>query len=714
MIGRGLFLAALMLFGHLIGPMALAQGTPFVDPKTANLLKNELSGEIAFDNLRVITRFHRPGGSEGELQAAEFIAEKARQYGLEEVKLITQRSDSPSWTCRWAELWLIEPEEIKLASYEEVATSIADYSRSADVTAELVDVGTGIAPEEYQGKDVRGKIVLASGSPSEVMRMAVWERGAAGIVSYASTRINPWTDSADQIAWQRVPATDGPAGQKTTFAFIVSPRMGLLLRARLGGQAQGGWGRTGSSTAPEKLRVRAVVKSEFKPTPQQWMVEAFIRGSEIHDQQIVLTAHIQEEKFSANDDGSGCVNLLEIGRALVRLMREGKITRPRRDIRFWWTTEISSEYRYFSEHPEEIKKLLVNINQDMVGAKQSIGSRVQHVTRTPYSIPSYLSDVIESITNYVVDTNNAFLASIQAGKTARGSNYTDPVYSRLGTREAFNARVVPYFDSTDHQVFVDSVVGVPGVTLTNWPDEYIHSSDDDLWQIDPTQLKRNAFIVAAAALYIANAGRPEVPRLAAEVYGSALSRLGRDARTALHLIRQADKERLPLAYKDARILIAEAALKEQRALDSIGVFAHGDAKGLELIKWFSDQIERAKESNLTDLSRLYELLSGDRPPATQLSPKEMELAKKIPVRIEGVAEYLAAREKIGPTPGLHPLMRAEVLNFVDGRRSFLQIYHAVRAEALSVGEFYYGVVTLEAVEDVLNKALAAGALKLKD
>ena len=42
------------------------------------------------------------------------------------------------------------------------------------------------------------------------------------------------------------------------------------------------------------------------------------------DQQVVLTAHIQEEMTSANDDGSGCGNLLEIGRALTRLRRDRK------------------------------------------------------------------------------------------------------------------------------------------------------------------------------------------------------------------------------------------------------------------------------------------------------------------------------------------------------------------------------------------------------
>jgi acyl-CoA hydrolase len=54
-------------------------------------------------------------------------------------------------------------------------------------------------------------------------------------------------------------------------------------------------------------------------------------------------------------------------------------------------------------------------------------------------------------------------------------------------------------------------------------------------------------------------------------------------------------------------------------------------------------------------------------------------------------------------------MAFEVLNFVDGHNSFLDIYNAVSAE-----EFYYGQVTMGAVEEVLNKAIKAGAIKLVD
>ena len=53
---------------------------------------------------------------------------------------------------------------------------------------------------------------------------------------------------------------------------------------------------------------------------------------------------------------------------------------PLRDIRFWWTDEISSEYKYFSDNPDETKKILANVHEDMVGANQAMGSRVQALT----------------------------------------------------------------------------------------------------------------------------------------------------------------------------------------------------------------------------------------------------------------------------------------------------------------------------------------------
>ena len=59
------------------------------------------------------------------------------------------------------------------------------------------------------------------------------------------------------------------------------------------------------------------------------------------------------------------------------------------------------------------------------------------------------------------------------------------------------------------------------------------------------------------------------------------------------------------------------------------------------------------------------------------------------------------------------MMRFEVLNFADGRRSAFEIYEAVAAEALSAGEWYYGRVTPADVLAVLERASTAGAFTVR-
>jgi hypothetical protein len=58
-------------------------------------------------------------------------------------------------------------------------------------------------------------------------------------------------------------------------------------------------------------------------------------------------------------------------------------------------------------------------------------------------------------------------------------------------------------------------------------------------------------------------------------------------------------------------------------------------------------------------------------------------------------------------------MAYEVWNFVDGKRSYLDIFRAVRAEAQFAGEWYYGTVTAKAVADLLDRGVKEGILKLK-
>jgi hypothetical protein len=57
-------------------------------------------------------------------------------------------------------------------------------------------------------------------------------------------------------------------------------------------------------------------------------------------------------------------------------------------------------------------------------------------------------------------------------------------------------------------------------------------------------------------------------------------------------------------------------------------------------------------------------------------------------------------------------MQWEALNYVDGKRSILDIYHAVRAESLSAGEWYYGTVRLEDIEALFKAAEKEKAVEI--
>jgi hypothetical protein len=688
---------------------APAQTSPFLPEEVYRALVSEISGDIAFEHVRWFTHFHRPmGGGEGYQAVEKYVYEKAKEYGLEDVRIIRLKRIGPSWSPVTGELWLIEPEERRLAFSQEIPLALADYSRDADVeSAELVDVGSGTADRDYEGTDVAGRIVLASGAVARVMEEAVWKRGALGIVAFTTGRM---PDYPDQYPWMRVPVQDADGTKQGTFAFVLTNREGMKLRRQLA-----------AATTPFKVRAR--VRSTFHAESYQSIVEAVIRGTEIHDQDIVLTAHLQEEMFSANDDASGCGNVLEIARALKKLIDEGRLPRPRRDIRFWWLDEISGSEQYFADHPDERGQFLANINQDMVGAKQSAGSRVQFVTRPPFSRAHFMGDVVESIVTALVEGNTSYLAAGQARQVRQGVEapsaatgedlpFSRPIVSRLGTKERYDARVIPFHNNTDHQVFNMGIIGIPGVTFTNWPDDYIHSSDDDLWQIDPTQLKRNAVAVAAPALYLANAGEAHVGELTSQVYGAALERMSRDARTAMRMLAGAPAAGRAAVYARAANLVREAAARERRTLETVGRIAPAPGSAAEMLSAVLRELPSEADAE-TRLAAYYTALTVGSPRQLTMSARERELGDRVPAVTASVPEYMARRRQIERPAALHNLMAFETINFVDGRRSYLDIFRAVSAQADAAGEWYYGVVMLDDVAAYLDSAEKAGILTVR-
>jgi hypothetical protein len=694
--------ALLITILTLPAPLA-GQALAILPPAQVGLMAAEISGDAAYDHIRFMTQFHRPrGGSNNLWTVAQYHEQKARQYGLTEVTLIKQASSTRPWNASFADLWIDGSEPERIASTIQSAAHLADFSRPADVRAELIDIGGG-SPAELAGKELTGKIVLTTGSLNAVMAEAVGTRGALGIVWYPSPYNPPngidgsGVSRPDQIRWASV--SSGPvAGKEPTFAFVLSTRQGVALRNRV-------------LAAPAPIRVHALVRSEFASLhgaePWQVMVEGFIRGTDpAAGQDVVLTSHMQEGPVEANDDASGTASMLEIGRALTRLIGEGRLPRPRRNIRFWWTTEISSERQYFADHPEEIRKIWVNVNQDMVGADQSLDiGRKQSVTRVPATRFHFVNDVMEAVLDYLVAGNTFELAQLVAGQPL----YPKPVLSHLGTMFRYNAEAIWFHDQSDHMTFNEAPVGIPAVSFTNMPDRFIHSSDDDLWNIDRTQLQRNALAVALIAYAMASADSASLPALMAETAGRGAERIARNLRLGLvWLATRADKAG---ALADALDQLQYAAGRERQAVRSLGQIGTGLAASVEPMAL---EIDHREAQARKELELAWRQATGQRtPPRRVLTGPEAQLAALRPVVTAGPREFLDGRGRITSVPGLHGYMAPEVINAIDGRRTGLEVYRLVAAEAREAGAHYYGTVTAEAVLKYLQNLEAAALVRLR-
>jgi len=398
--------------------------------------------------------------------------------------------------------------------------------------------------------------------------------------------------------------------------------------------------------------------------------------------------------------------MLEIGRAFNRLIEEGRLPRPRRNIRFWWVTEISSQRQYFADNPEAHNEMWVNINQDMVGANQAQDvMRKQNITRVPAARFHFFNDVVESVIEYMVTVNKYELAQAQAGSPF----YPEPHIAHLGSRHRYNAEVIFFHSNSDHMTFNEAPIGVPGTSFTNMPDRYIHSSDDDLWNVDRTQLGRNAAAVALMAYTMASADGSTAPTFAAQTVGRGMERLGRNVRLAQTWIANAeDKE---TAYHNAADQVWYAAERERLAISSLAEIG-GDVT--VSVDELLGELERREGQGMRDVQLAYRQATGQRrTPSRASSDSENRLAELQPSIAAGPTEFLAGRGQVAGASGLHGLMAHEILNAVNGERSGLDIYRFVAAEAREAGEHYYGVVTAEAVLQYLESAAEVGLVALR-
>jgi hypothetical protein len=652
-----------------------------------NALREELSGTIAKSYVARISGFHRVQASTMFHEAAEYVMNELLKIGLSDAAIEQFPADGATkywtytspvgWTVKSAELRLLEPEEKLLASYEDTPQSLHTYSNATPpegVTAELVDVGAGTKPVDYEGKDVKGRFVLATGRAKLVHEQAVYKRGAAGVITDAVTLeipdVRESLDIPDAHAYQSIWPTAEEL-DKITFGFSLSKRQGNQLRAFL---------RRG-----RPVKLKATVDAKLFPGNLD-VVTATIHGSSKPKEEVFLVAHLCHPKPSANDNASGSGLLLEIARTINTLIESGKIERPARTLRFIWVPETHGSVCYLCCHEDLPRRLVAGINLDMVGQNQELCKSTLNLDRTPDSLPSYLNDLVFRFMEESV------------------KEFDKP--STFGSSSTFRYSTGAFRGRSDHAEFTDSTVGIPCIMLLQWPDLFYHTSCDTVDKVSEDSLKRVGWIAADAALVLADATFETAFWLASETASKGLVRIEEAKCEAVEdLFRRRQDPELKnkpeelaaeliktVSYHKNRI--EHFARREQEAVKSVQRLGVSPELASSLDEHCRDIQDLAKQ----EIARLEETLSFIAKTSALTLPSkpegresEKEL-RAVPKRLfrgtldsnvlkktlsESELEwYEQAREEDRDFDS----KLAEVLNFMDGKRSVYDIVKAVSAE----------------------------------
>jgi aminopeptidase YwaD len=688
---------------------ALLAQQPFLSNTQWTQMRDEASGTAPYENLRSITRLHRVPATPEFDQAADFMLMRAKEYGLQDAHAEQFPIDGKlhyglmrshlGWQVDSASLWEVAPDHTLLGDWATEPIRLADYSHSADVEAALIDVGTGTSESDYAGKDVTGKIVLADGVLATVQHLAVIEHGAAGIVSDMPNQTTAWSGlDTTIIRWGHLDALQ-PKG----FAFMVSRGTATALRAKL--------------SAGSPVTLNAHVKAEVGPG--HWtVVTATIPGTDPQAGEVVYSCHLDHQRPGANDNGSGCVTILESARILNRLIGTGKLERPARTLRFIWGPEVEGTMAYLDAHPDIRRSLKADVHMDMVGGDPFKNKSILHVTETPWSLPSFVTDVGESFANVIRDG-----ATVYAGD---GSHPEAAVLEDRngapGTRNLLLVNRTPYTEGSDHDDYDSSTIAVPSLYLCDWPDIYIHTDHDTLDQIDATKLRRVALLGAASGYTYAAITADKASALLPFFAARSQRRLADGYERALALVN--DSQLPPQdAWYEARNLLTQMQRRELAELQSVAAYAQSDpsntvafqdalkaqtallvgwvdnaatsrgAHNLQLAPWHSDPDAALIPVRVGDFGPL--LFQNDDVLIDRLGRERVD---KIAL-LHGQANRLVRVQDLGT------LYAYEIVNFVDGRRSIGEIRDAVAAE--------YGPIPLDVVADYLKACQEAKIVTLK-
>jgi len=456
------------------------------------VIENELSGDKALQNAAYISQFLRAPGSKGLHTVLNFIEEKLVQNNLDKIEKIkypskeynTEEMSFTGWDVSNAKLEIVEPFYKEITSFDQAPTSIQWWSSSTPphgVTAELVDIGTGVDEKCYKGIDVKGKIVLATGEHqvegnTRAFQLAVEEHGALGLITdnlpYAQPPLRTRVNHPEAISFLRI-RTKSDKG----WAFALSLSMGEHLRELM-------------KKGP--VKIRATVDAEYNDE-KDWEIIGEITGNEKPEEEVWFVLHCSGPKPGANC-ASGAALGMEIARTIKTLIDNGDIPRPKRTIKFLIGVEGDGLNAYLQTKRDENVDVKAAFVFCSVGDDQSKCGSSLLMYSSPDSIPSYVNDICADAVEMF--SNDAF--------TPYSAKHYDMPLTRFSVR--------PYTPMSDNSRLM--TMKIPCPLFWSWPSRHFHTQFYTVDKLDPKEKKKCGLVAAYSAIKIAHAGRNEALQFA--------------------------------------------------------------------------------------------------------------------------------------------------------------------------------------------------------
>ena len=673
-----------------------------------NLLANEISGQIIFNNEVMLA------GAPWIREEQEFtetfyesqkIYDLVRSYGIATTRLDRFPRDRTFEYPVKGEFWILKPEMKLVARLEADTALIASSSGNVDLTGSLIYVPPISLKNAKQWikagiqEEYKGKIALMWSHPNREVAKALDAAGIQGVISFSSREryFDP-----DQVVYARGSYRDR---ENLKFGFTISWRQwSELLEDVENGQ-----------------KITLLCKTKIKKYQDKFeTVFSWIPGTEPDAKGVIFTAHLFEgyTKRGANDNMGGCVVQVEILRALTKLITQGALPRPRRNIYFLWPNEISGTYEQIKQNPDLVDKLSININMDMVVEGARKNNAIFTLSECPNHLPNYYDALVDSIMNYVWRTNDiVYLPDSPRGRQG-GQYFPRPMWEKNGSRDAFRYSVHRATGGSDHICFNNPLVGIPGVELNMWPDQWYHADTDTPDKSDPTQMKRIAFIGAASAWAAANCTDDVLTGLLESVSAFGFERIGkRELPQALQYLQQAKAADLQQALNQATNLCEFAVEREIGAVQSTRDIYSASQVAAQQVnnyqKQFQFYLTGLKEQMYAYAKLRASQIKAKSPKKPQPGKLEKQYAQIIPAFSSDVKAqefYLESSERYRSYMKENPdalkglkidaRQRRTVQNYINGKRSVTKIRSSVLAETGKNVDFEYLMRYLEFLKAV--------------